>query len=171
MSDALTPEHLAQIRSREQHATRGPWTWDSGRVPILCGRGGDPGAYEYPVDVLCAEHHGECGCRSACTLELTVSPFDADFIAHARDDVRALIAEVDRLTAALAAGPAGVGTPMAKVREHYGELTESLAGPSIVPGNLAWFDAALATHDAELTERVLAAGRPTTPVCDPWNND
>lgn len=171
MTDALPPERLDQIRGREQHATRGPWTWDGYRVPALSGRGGEAGVYEYDVDVLSAEHHGECGCRSACTLELTVSPFDADFIAHARDDIRVLLAEVDRLTAALAAGPAGVGTPLAQVREHYGELTESLAGPAIVPGNLAWFDSAVATHDTELTARVLASARPTGPVCEPWNVD
>lgn len=85
-------DRLAQIEARAQAATEGPWTWDAHRVPTLSGRAGDPATYAYDVEVVEAEHSGECGCRSACTLDLHVSPDDAEFIAHARTDVPALTA-------------------------------------------------------------------------------
>ena len=31
---------------------------------------------------------------------------------------------------------------LAQVRQHYAELSETVGGPKIVSGNLAWFDAA-----------------------------
>lgn len=88
---------LAQIEARLVEATRGPWTWDGRRVPTLEGRGGDPETYEYAVDVLIADHSGECGCRSACELELAVSYADAQLIANAPTDLADLVAEVRRL--------------------------------------------------------------------------
>lgn len=90
-------ERIEEIRRREENATRGPWTWDGHRVPTLSGRAGDPDIYEYDTEVIEASHHGECGCRSACTLELEVGPGDRSFIANAREDIPFLLAEVERL--------------------------------------------------------------------------
>ena len=102
MTDQPTIPDLEVIRRRAEGATPGPWTWDGHRVPTLIGRAGDPAVYSYDVEVIEADHDGECGCRSACTLHLRVRPQDADFIAHAREDITVLLAEVDRLRAALA---------------------------------------------------------------------
>lgn len=44
---------------------------------------------------------------------------------------------------------------IASVREHYGEMTESLAGPDIVPGNLQHFDRALAAHDTKVAQQTV----------------
>ena len=72
-------------------ATRGPWTWKEyrGDLPYLTGRGGAPGGYEYETEVVEAEHFGECGCRSACHLELKVSERDRAHIAR-HDPARVL---------------------------------------------------------------------------------
>lgn len=88
--------------------TPGPWKWDDDRVPTLHGRGGTSDTYEYEVEVLEADHNGECGCRSACDLELNVSNFDKELIAAAPDLARTVIeqsAQIKRLQAALMAGP------------------------------------------------------------------
>jgi hypothetical protein len=78
----LTDEQYAAIRAREAAATPGPWAieWDHDDVtdapfPVSLG----------PIGYL--EHHGE---RDVA---------DAEFVAHARADVPALLAEVDRLRA------------------------------------------------------------------------
>lgn len=93
----------ARLRELAEKATRGPWRWTDHRVPDLVGRGGDPDIYEYDTEVIEAEHHGECGCRSACELNLAVGPFDAEFIAAADPQtVLALLDERDRLRNALA---------------------------------------------------------------------
>ncbi|GAB2696663.1 hypothetical protein [Kitasatospora kifunensis] len=85
MTVPLSDEQHAAIRAREQAATPGPWTveWDHDDVsdqpfPVSLG----------PIGYL--EHHGE---RDVA---------DAEFIAHAREDVPLLLAEVDRLRAELA---------------------------------------------------------------------
>lgn len=50
----------------------------------------------------------------------------------------------------------GEYTPtLASVREHYGEMTESLAGQDIVESNLTHFDRALAVHDTEVAQRTV----------------
>ena len=93
-------DRIEEIRQREENATRGPWAWDGHRVPTLSGRAGDPDIYEYDTEVIEASHSGECACRSLCTLELEIGPWDRMFIANARDDIPFLLAEVERLTAA-----------------------------------------------------------------------
>lgn len=86
---------LDEIKARAEAATEGPWEWTQYRVPTLEGWKGDPANYRWQTEVLEADHNGECGCRSACQLELTVDPADAEFIAHARTDVPALVAAVE----------------------------------------------------------------------------
>ena len=90
---------LDEIKARAAAATEGPWEWTQYRVPTLEGWKGDPATYRWQTEVLEADHNGECGCRSACQLELTVLPPDAEFIAHARTDVPALLAAVEAVLA------------------------------------------------------------------------
>jgi hypothetical protein len=84
---------LDALQKLADEATPGPWTWTDHRVPDLEGVAGNED-YSYQIDVLAAAHYGECGCRSACTLELYVNKADSDFIAAARTAVPALIAEL-----------------------------------------------------------------------------
>ena len=83
-SDAIVDAELVQIESRAHAATPGPWKVcpdenDENNVPLVCCG---------PED----EHGGP-----VCCDPLTEA--DATFIAHARADVPALVAEVRRLRA------------------------------------------------------------------------
>ncbi len=84
---------LDAIKARAEAATEGPWTWSGSEAPVLGGYAGT--SYRYSEEVIEAEHHGECGCRSLCQLELTVGKADAEFIAHSRADIPALVAAVE----------------------------------------------------------------------------
>jgi hypothetical protein len=82
---------LDPIKAREAAATPGPWAianvapaWASGRD-------------EWNVVPGVIDQCTSAGCGPI------VEPADADFIAHARTDVPALLAEVERLRAELAA--------------------------------------------------------------------
>ena len=86
---------LDEIKARAAAATGGPWKWDNRRIPTLNGMAGSRDVYRYETEVIEADHNGECGCRSACQLDLTVGPADAEFIAHARTDVPVLVAAVE----------------------------------------------------------------------------
>ena len=77
MSERLTDEQLAAIRARAEAATPGPW-----HVP-----GGDDGGADW-VD----KANGDMVCQ--CT-----SYRNAPFIAHAREDIPALLAHIDGLQA------------------------------------------------------------------------
>lgn len=88
----LTDQQLDQIEARANAATRPPWRWDA---PYdLVGTDGDPDVYEYETSVLSIDHDGGCGCRSVCHLDIEISDTDAEFIANARADIAALIADV-----------------------------------------------------------------------------
>lgn len=79
-------------------ATGKNWAWNDFRVPDLEATVGDPEVYEYRTEILEATHGGECGCRSACTLELNMASHDAEFIAGTGPDViRALVAWIKHL--------------------------------------------------------------------------
>lgn len=104
----MSEQQLAEIRSREAATTKGPWgTYDdgTGRIDIAadleetghgytCRRGiaqtdddpidNDPAHMDWDEDT-----------------DLAQSEADAQFIAHARTDVPALLAEIDRLRAEL----------------------------------------------------------------------
>jgi len=84
---------FAAIEARAEAATGGPWKWTEHRVPDLVGVVPSE-FYSYDTEVIEAEHSGECGCRSACELNLNINSADAEFIAHAREDVPALLAAV-----------------------------------------------------------------------------
>lgn len=75
MTKRLTDEELAEIRERAEKATAGKWRVDYGVT-----------AYDRTVttesfEILCEN----------------VSPKDAEFIAHAREDIPKLLAEIERL--------------------------------------------------------------------------
>lgn len=55
------------------------------------GVAGNPDSYTYRTEVIEADHDGECGCRSACELELHVCEDDKSFIAEAREDIPFLL--------------------------------------------------------------------------------
>jgi hypothetical protein len=80
----LTPERLAKIRTREQSATEGPWRVEDDHVNLLRCVVSD----NHELDVSL----GYVGNRTED---------DAVFVAHARQDVPDLLAEVDRLRNAL----------------------------------------------------------------------
>jgi hypothetical protein len=78
----VTDEELRAIKERCEKATPGPWEWSDGTCDDEDG-----------------ERHGyRCGPMwvDVCD-QLAVPVVDAEFIAHAREDVPALLAEVERL--------------------------------------------------------------------------
>lgn len=95
MSAELLRKAATILRERALDATGAPWRWEQYRddLPYLVGRGGDPGAIEWDEEVIEAEHHGECGCRSACHLELTVKREDRDYIATMHPGVGLALAD------------------------------------------------------------------------------
>ncbi len=99
----MNREQREEIRKRAEKATKGPWRvviddsesattvareCDSDAHPLV----EDPGRDYIYDDCLDGELHSEPFFREA----------DAEFIAHARTDVPALLDEIDRLTAELA---------------------------------------------------------------------
>lgn len=77
---SITDKRLAEIQARTEVATEGPWIVDG---PAQCG----------PGDTLTV-HPVENGGTLAYVQP---SWGDAEFIAHAREDIPALLAEIDRL--------------------------------------------------------------------------
>ena len=80
-NEPMTQERLDEIQEREAKATEGPWGVDG---PAQCG----------PGDSL-AVYHVEDG---GTVAYVQPSWDDAEFIAHAREDIPALLAEVERLS-------------------------------------------------------------------------
>lgn len=80
MIKQLTNEELAQIRERVEKATKGPWETSTSGDGIKAGK--------YHIGVISKPHYFPYGLG---TKE------DATFIAHAREDIPKLLAEVERL--------------------------------------------------------------------------
>lgn len=79
----MTPDELALIRARAEKATEGPWkVW---AMSVLADPVGNSNLYDGLLIADTTDPHR--GLRT----------FNADFIAHARTDVPALVAEVERL--------------------------------------------------------------------------
>lgn len=117
MTDSpLSPSRKAAIRARAEQATAGPWHAEhiapspyrplgrcDGIVSIAHNHEFDKELYEQP-DRPCSRQ----GCPGHSEIVTTDSGVygpdwpDADFIAHARTDIPDLLAELDRLTQALA---------------------------------------------------------------------
>lgn len=74
---------LAPIKAREQAAAKGPWQAENAQDGIEDG---------------CA--WGVVSCDELVIMHDFVAPFNAEFIAHARQDIPALIAEIEHLRAA-----------------------------------------------------------------------
>lgn len=79
----LTPEQLRAIKGRCEQATEGPWEVE--------GRGGVHMSGRRDAYIVVQAKTGRCLHGPTWTYE------DAVFVAHAREDVPALIAEVERL--------------------------------------------------------------------------
>lgn len=98
----MSDDVVSRARAALQGVTRGPWRWTDHRVPDLEGRAGEPGVYEYDSTILEADHHGECGCRSACQLDLWINDIDARFIAESRTLVPDLVSALEAARAEVA---------------------------------------------------------------------
>lgn len=85
MNKPMSPEYLAEIAARAEAATAGPWCTDGAEIY----QGDEYVAYAFWVGETCRADEADGGL------------LDAAFIAHARTDVPALLAEVERLRAAL----------------------------------------------------------------------
>ncbi|WP_181349450.1 hypothetical protein [Thalassobacillus sp. CUG 92003] len=86
MSEGLTENELAAIRERADNATEGPWT------------NFDDVFYEDSPYVQVYDGFTETGVELVADCKRTK---DADFIAHSREDIPKLLAEIDRLHAEL----------------------------------------------------------------------
>lgn len=86
MTEKITPEVLNELKEREQHATKGPWTAEPSYP-------GDPDTPVKTPDGDYISASPDDGVRGGHSY------YDAEFISHAREDIPALIAEVERLTA------------------------------------------------------------------------
>lgn len=93
MTQPITPERLAEIREREQAATAGPWgTCYDGKGTYAIQSGCRLSlATGFTSDGDIATLHGEHGDGQTYA--------NADFMARAREDVRDLLAELDRVRA------------------------------------------------------------------------
>lgn len=85
----MNEEELAQIEARLEAASPGPWT---------AAQNGKP------ADVVRATIHDDLGIAQAVTYDWERTPpgqaeANGEFIAHAREDIPVLIAEVRRLKA------------------------------------------------------------------------
>ncbi len=83
MTKRLTTEQLEAIRKRTEAATAGPWNF-RGQGNTLIGRGARFGYVLRAVKV-------------DVDAEIDIGLEDADFIAKSREDIPALLAEVERL--------------------------------------------------------------------------
>ncbi len=85
---------LESIKKREQAAIDAPWGWQRfGKEMMLVAQWG-------PLPVVLAANGNDIEARERMTgllQPITACNADADFIAHARTDIPALIAEVERL--------------------------------------------------------------------------
>ena len=98
----MTEERLAEIRGREKAATQGPWVFEEPDGKVLLGY--------TPKEVRVCESGclGSIASRFVCDMHsdwrYTYKDKDeplanAAFIAHAREDIPALLDEVERLRA------------------------------------------------------------------------
>jgi hypothetical protein len=100
MSERLTPAERQEMRERAEKATPGPWEFDShvhGEKGCRCFSHFVVTGYTLTNPFpFCDETAEAKGASNDCTS--TVVTFeDATFIAHAREDIPYLLAEVERL--------------------------------------------------------------------------
>lgn len=85
----MTPERLEAIRQRVEKATQGPWNFEGNKWQ-------DGYVIYSPIKRGFHNNGGE-----VAEVDDSYEPSDAEFIAHAREDVPALLAEVERLRSAI----------------------------------------------------------------------
>ncbi|MFJ3563248.1 hypothetical protein [Streptomyces diastaticus] len=127
-STALSPEYLAEIAARAEAATAGPWCADGAEIY----QGDEYVSYAFWVGETCRADEADGG---------TV---DATFVAHARTDVPALLAEVERLRAELAARPTRAEAPRTE-RSRWQAVADALNDLDIAGIDL---DGTIAGHNA-----------------------
>jgi hypothetical protein len=100
MSKELTPEQIEQIRQREQAATQPPWIYfndDSAYFPDWI-RAERPN-FGYPEQEGQPDISGNiCKMPEGSDYDFEEHEDNAQFIAHARQDVQDLLAHIDALT-------------------------------------------------------------------------
>ena len=83
----MTKEEMGQIKARVEAATEGPWHWDEEREKLVNDFGDSVITIQIGTYALEKPHLiGYGGCHA-----------DEQFIAHAREDMPKLLAEVERL--------------------------------------------------------------------------
>lgn len=96
----MTPERLVEIKARAAKATEGPWEWfaEDGPSKYFPGDSGlrKVGGEPWKDYVLTGDAVGAAG-----SGWINAEQEDMEFIAHARTDVPDLVAEVEKLRAAL----------------------------------------------------------------------
>ena len=94
-------DRLEEIRARAEAATPGPWRWRG----LLAAKGSEQTYAGYPQRVF-GRNTDPVDTSPALIAETfdghsDTAPPNADFIAHAREDIPYLLAEIERLRAAL----------------------------------------------------------------------
>jgi hypothetical protein len=102
---ATKPLDLEAVKARCEKATEGPWCWEN------CGEKGNDVVVGIALDSQDRHIEGQIPADSDADADQVVArrtpllgeatPADAAFIAHARTDIPALVAEVERLREAL----------------------------------------------------------------------
>lgn len=91
------PLDLQAIKEREKSASRGPWkVYKNERVGVGIGTEYEHPQLKSPNPIVTTALH-----REGEAIRIYISKSDADFIANARQDVPALITEVESLRNAL----------------------------------------------------------------------
>ncbi|MEV7840246.1 hypothetical protein AB0O77_23910 [Streptomyces albidoflavus] len=141
-SAPLSPEYLAWIAARAEAATAGPWCTDGAEIY----QGDEYVSYAFWVGETCRADEADGGL------------LDAAFIAHARTDIPALLAEVERLRAELAARPTraeATASPVRTERSRWQAVADALNEIDIAGIDL---DGTIAGHNAWSVVRDRDAG-------------
>lgn len=114
---------LDAIKAREQEATSGPWTngmrdsGDAHMCRVFARREADPPKGAYGEQVALTWHPEFM--VSYVGLSHQQNVHNAEFIAHARQDIPALIAEIERLRAAPARSRAALEQVISEISLRY----------------------------------------------------
>lgn len=159
MPDQLTPEDLAAMKRRCEAATKGPWAWLSYgekcyAFAVVTATQDEKHHYEQVGGLLVSGGSSEFCLtdergrevmvdENICESERQEGRANCQFIAHARDDMPRLVAEVERLRAALET-----------IRRDHGQVCaefETCDHPACNASYAAWAiaDAALAAKENE----------------------
>jgi hypothetical protein len=134
MADPITPERLAEIRNRTHNATPGPWGVGNRTEIALDVKQDGPGCFSYTVKLATVieddDRQDDVYYLNPQTQPRTVASAEGDalFIAHARQDVEDLLAEVDRLKAELAEMESAAAVWAARLAELRSKAETRLAG-------------------------------------------